>query len=126
MISISHDSYIRMTFAELMSTSFENVYNELSAELAEDLIEQGIPAVRAGFSEWRSTTTPAASIGFTFFSTSAAPGVPHATPEKVRTNVMLTERDGYDLGAANAEVLRLWLDTFQWKSAVATVFSTAD
>lgn len=113
-----------MTFADLMSIPFDNVYNELDVGLTADLLDQGISAAKAGFSEWQSQTIPSVSIGFTFFSTSAEPGIPYAAPEKMRTNVMLTGSDGYDLGDANSDVLRLWLDIFQWRRTVAKVLSS--
>lgn len=119
MPSISLDSYIRLTLQELLETSFENVYNELDTDLVAELLDRGIPADRAGFSEWVSKTTPAIAIGFTFFTSPADPGVPIATPEKIRTNVMLTGIQGYDLGDVNNETLRLWLEFFPWKMAVA-------
>jgi len=117
--SLSHDGYIRMRLAHLNTLSFVHLYSESDAGFLYELHNQTVPARAAGFSEWTSDSTPAVSIGWAWFIDQASDRMLLA-PEDVRSNLMLIDLHGYDLGPRmTATLLFAWLSGFDWQSEVS-------
>jgi hypothetical protein len=117
--TLSPDGYIRLPLASLNSLSFEHLFSDSDADFLQELREQTVPARSAGFSEWKSNTNPAISLGWGWFIHSESERLMLA-PDGVRSNVMLIDARGYDLGPGQTSNLFCsWLDTFEWEVAVS-------
>jgi len=118
---LSPDGYVRMPLATLDALSFDHLFSQCDDEFLQELCAQTVPAAVAGFSEWKSRTDPAISLGWGWFVHSRSQRVLLA-PENVRSNVMLIDARGYDLGPVQtANLFRLWLDGLSWQDSVGTV-----
>jgi Domain of unknown function (DUF4902) len=114
-LKISRDGYIRIAFSDLTSLPFLHLCSEHDPDFCEELQAKAIPSRIAGFSECRSDTTPAISLGWGWYVHDAANCLMLA-PEPVRSNVMLIDKYGYDLGnVATAGVLSAWFALFDWQ-----------
>lgn len=115
---MSPDGYIRLPLASLNALSFVHLYSESDEAFLEELKAQTIPARSAGFSEWKSTTAPAISLGWGWFIHSQREHMMLA-PDGVRSNVMLIDAHGYDLGPIKtSNLFCTWLSTFEWQHIV--------
>lgn len=115
---LSPDGYIRLPLASLNSLPFVHLFSESDPEFLQELKAQTIPARSAGFSEWKSDTKPAISIGWGWFIHNQSEQVMLA-PDGVRSNVMLIDTHGYDLGPAKTSYLFCtWLSAFEWQEIV--------
>jgi Domain of unknown function (DUF4902) len=125
-LQISRDGYIRIAFSDLASLSFLHLGSEHDPNFCEELQAQAIPSRIAGFSECRSDTTPAISLGWGWYVHNAANCLMLA-PEPVRSNVMLVDKYGYDLGnVATAGVLSAWFALFDWQVWLADLIGECD
>jgi hypothetical protein len=112
-----------MTFQELLSMNFVNAQNELNEDLENDLNDIGLAVKKAGFSEWVSTTSPKASISFSFFSReNKLNKCLFLGPSDICGNIMLTDTKGSDLGQNNIDVIRIWLEMFEWETSLARIY----
>lgn len=119
MLSMSPDGYIRLPFTDFISLPFVHVFSESDTEFLEELRAQTVPAVLAGFSEWRSTTNPSVSLGWGWFIHHQS-GQMLLAPDGVRSNLMFRDIRGYDLGSARTmELLSTWLSIFEWQDTVS-------
>jgi hypothetical protein len=115
---LSPDGYIRLPLASLKTLRFVHLFSESDEDFLEELKTQAIPARLAGFSEWKSDTSPAISIGWGWFIHSQSQGMMLA-PDGVRSNVMLIDAQGYDLGPMKtSNLFRTWLAAFEWQCVV--------
>ena len=118
MPSLSHDGYIRLRLASLNEISFVHLFSESDSDFLRELVSQTIPARCAGFSEWKSNADPAISLGWGWFIHSDSDRMLLA-PDGVRSNVMLIDMHGYDLGQQKTSSLfSAWLNAFNWQPAV--------
>jgi len=118
--TVSHDGYIRLSLKHLSELPFTHLNSDVDPEILEDLQMQTVPAAAAGYSEWTSITTPAISLGWSWFVHSRS-GQLLLAPEAVRSNVMLVDARGYDLGQmATSFLFATWLATHEWKNVVST------
>lgn len=116
---MSPDGYIRLPLASLHSLSFEHLFSESDADFLQELKAQTIPARSAGFSEWKSNTSPAISLGWGWFIDHRSDRMLLA-PDGVRSNVMLIDAYGYDLGPMKtSSLLCTWLSAFEWQGTVS-------
>ena len=116
--SASHDGYIRLSLSHLGQVPLIHLDSALDDDMLEELRIRTVPAEAAGYSEWCSNTVPVLSIGWTWFKHSHSRELVQA-PEAVRSNVMLIDKFGYDLGAATTSLLfGTWLATHNWKPVV--------
>jgi hypothetical protein len=121
-LAISPDGYIRLSLANVSAMPFLHLFSEVNDDLLEELQLQlqAVPARLAGFSEWKSNTSPAISIGWGWFIHSRTNRVCLA-PDGVRSNVMLIDALGYDLGALKTSNLFCsWLSNFEWQHFVSS------
>ncbi|HYD80169.1 MAG TPA: DUF4902 domain-containing protein [Paucimonas sp.] len=116
---VSHDGYIRLSLRNLSEIPFVHLASDLDTGILEELQMQTVPAQTAGYSEWISNTTPAISLGWSWFVHSDSRRLLPA-PEAVRSNVMLIDARGYDLGpTATSFLFTTWLATHDWEHAVS-------
>lgn len=117
--ALSPDGYIRLPLAGLTTLPFVHLFSETDAHFLEELQSQTVPARSAGFSEWKSDTTPAVSLGWGWFVHSDSDRLMLA-PEPVRSNVMLVDTFGYDLGPMKtSDLFSSWLEIFNWQDSVS-------
>jgi len=115
----SPDGYIRLRLASLNNLSFVHLFSESDSGFLKELRSQTIPARYAGFSEWKSEADPAISLGWGWFIHTDSDRMLLA-PDGVRSNVMLIDMHGYDLGPQKTSSLfGAWLNAFDWQPAVA-------
>jgi hypothetical protein len=116
---MSPDGYIRLPLASISSLPLRHLFSEPDDGFLEELRMQTIPARAAGFSEWKSETSPAISIGWGWFILGHSDRLLLA-PDGVRSNVMLIDARGYDLGAsATSRLFCSWLGAFDWQNVVS-------
>lgn len=97
---------------------FFHFFSESDTDFLLELRAQTIPASVAGFSEWVSDTSPAISIGWGWFVHNESRRILLA-PDGVRSNTMLVDAAGYDLGPLKTSSLFcLWLEELEWQSSV--------
>lgn len=118
--AMSPDGYIRLPLASLNALSFVHLYSESDEAFLDELKAQTIPASSAGFCEWKSDTAPAISLGWGWFIHSQTERMMLA-PDGVRSNVMLIDAQGYDLGPIKtSNIFCTWLAAFEWQSTVGS------
>lgn len=119
-LATSADGYIRLPLSRLSAMQFEHLGSDADAGFLAELREQALPASNAGFSEWASDTTPAVSLGWGWYIHDTSNRMLPA-PDPVRSNVMLTDLHGYDLGpVATAHLFSAWLAGYDWQADVST------
>ncbi|GAB3551452.1 hypothetical protein GCM10027343_35680 [Noviherbaspirillum agri] len=117
--ALSPDGYIRMPLSSLNSLRFVHLYSDNDADFLDELRGQTIPARSAGFSEWKSSSEPSVSLGWGWFIHTPSQRMMLA-PDGVRSNVMLIDLHGYDLGPMKTSSLfGIWLGTFNWQGDVS-------
>lgn len=121
---MSPDGYIRLPLASLNMLSFVHLFSQPDDDFLNELREQTVPAGLAGFSEWKSDSEPAVSLGWSWFVHSGSERLLLA-PDGVRSNVMMIDACGYDLGTAKTSGLfYVWLNVFDWQAEVAASLAT--
>ena len=126
MTLLSPDGYIRLTFADLVVLPFEHLFSEADSDFLAELRVQMIPAHLAGFTEWKSQSTPTVSLGWSWFVHAQSDQLLLA-PGPIGSNLMLRDEHGYDLGApTTSELLSIWINALDWKDTVRKAVSNAD
>jgi hypothetical protein len=115
---MSPDGYIRLSLAALSSAPLVHLFSTVDHHFLQELLEQAVPARSAGFSEWKTATAPEISIGWGWFVHDKL-GRLFLAPDGIRSNVMLIDALGYDLGAVKtSNLFCTWLSIFEWKETV--------
>lgn len=117
-LKISPDGYIRLPFSSFSSLQFVHLYTDHDPALCDELIAQSIPVNSAGFSECISATTPSISLGWAWYI-HAHSNLLMLAAEPVRSNVMIIDMHGYDVGSATtSELISEWLQYCDWRAMV--------
>ena len=115
---LSPDGYIRLSLTSLNELSFTHLFSEHDDAFLNELREKTVPARLAGFSEWRSDTDPSVSLGWGWFIHDQS-DLMMLAPDGVRSNVMLLDAQGYDLGPMRtSDLFCTWLNIFPWQDVV--------
>lgn len=115
---MSPDGYVRLRLANLNLLPLVHLYSENDDEFLQELQAQTVPARAAGFSEWKSVSDPVISLGWSWFIHNHSERMMLA-PDAVRSNVMLIDTFGYDLGPQKtSSLLFSWLGGFEWTKDV--------
>lgn len=123
---ISPDGYIRLRLSSLDTLPFVHLFSESDDGFLAELRSQTVPARCAGFSEWASETIPPVSIGWGWFIHCDSERIMLA-PDGVRSNVMLVDMHGYDLGMEKtSRLFGAWLNAFEWQPVVSSVLNHHD
>jgi len=116
---MSPDGYLRMRFVDLCGLTFVHLFSSYDETLLDALHTEGVCAATAGISEWKSETDPEVSLGWDWFVDSSS-GRLLPVRKGVRSNLMLLDAKGYDLGpGATACLCAAWLGVFEWQPTVA-------
>jgi hypothetical protein len=119
--TVSPDGYIRLPFNHFSEMEFVHLTSDFDPDFLVELNIQAVPAITAGFSEWVSTTQPAISLGWGWFVHNRSRRLLVA-PDVIRSNVMLIDVRGYDLGAAvTSSIFNTWLSIHDWQGDVGAV-----
>lgn len=103
-----------------------HLFSEVDDDFLEELRGQTLPAQSAGYSEWKSDTCPAITIGWGWFIHSRTNRICLAL-DGVRSNVMLIDALGYDLGPLKTSNLFCsWLNDFDWQHMVSTALHSSN
>lgn len=120
---LSPDGYIRLRLENLRALPLVHLFSQQDGDLLQELRAQTLPAEVAGYCEWTSETVPAVSMGWDWFVDAASERMLPA-PERVRSNVMLIDVHGYDLGPQKtAHLINSWLHVFEWQQTVTTALN---
>lgn len=123
--TVSHDGYIRLSLQALSEMPFMHLASDLDPCILSHLKLQTVPAQEAGYSEWSSMTAPTVSIGWSWFIHDQTKRLLPA-PETIRSNVMLIDAHGYDLGkVASSYLFVTWLNLQDWQETVADAVGLA-
>lgn len=118
--TVSRDGYIRVASRGLDDITLVHLSSDPDSDFLDELRRRTVPAVAAGFSEWISSSVPVVSLGWGWFVHSHS-GRLLLAPDGVRSNLMLTDTRGYDIGLpATSQMLSDWLVTYPWHQSVAS------
>ena len=121
--SATFDGYLRLSVPALRALSFRHLFSDVDPDLLGELKRLGIATACAGCSEWVATERRSVSLGWSWY-VDAKTGQMLIAPEDVRSNLMLTDAGGYDLGPArSASCLRSLLPLLDWKTEVAAALA---
>ncbi len=111
----SFDGYIRLTFDAFSNLEFRQKLAWEDEGLRDELIEENVPAFRAGFCEWATDeVSNPVSVGWAWFR--LADNRTFLAPGGISSNVMFIAQSGYDLGMRKTnELLRAWLTGEDWQ-----------
>ena len=117
MPSISADSYIRLTLEQLQAVRLEHLISDIDADRPPAGGAATATAI-SGYTEWASAEVPRVSLGWDW---ELAPYEGGLRPRRLglpRSNVMLVDAAGADLGpaASDAALARL-VDQMDWQRA---------
>jgi hypothetical protein len=109
----------------LSNLPFTHLASEIDPDFLDELKTQTVAAQAAGFSEWISGTTPTISLGWGWFIHNRSRRLLLA-PDAIRSNVMLIDIHGYDLGTTTtSHLFRTWLAAYDWQNPVASALGTS-
>ena len=115
---VSRDGYIRTVPTRIASLRFVHLASACDRTLLAELKANAVPAFAAGYTEWVSETAPTVSLGWDWYWDVISNRFLLATND-VRSNVMLVDAHGYDLGMnRTAQLICMWLTQLEWQAAV--------
>lgn len=108
-----------MTLAGFARLRFAHLVSNSDQDLLDELLDQALPVRAVGFSEWKSDSIPEVSLGWDWLIAIQSNQF-FLSPDAIRSNLMLIDTHGYDLGApVTSNLLRVWLNTvLDWQKAV--------
>ena len=118
---MSPDGYVRLTVTAFRAIALTHLLSELDADLnlPPSTASGACLASIVGYTEWASQTTPALSLGWDWRIATTAGRVRYEREGEVRSNVMLVDTRGRDLGAlATGVLLGVAVDILGWEQAV--------
>ncbi|HEY3730677.1 MAG TPA: DUF4902 domain-containing protein [Steroidobacteraceae bacterium] len=120
-LRLSDDGYVRLTLAALRTIKLTHLISELDPDTRPSPCRaSGASAASiVGFTEWVSHTTPALSLGWDWRIATIAGQVRYEREGEVRSNAMLINVRGRDLGeTASGVLLCIAVDRLEWKQVV--------
>jgi hypothetical protein len=126
-ITPSDDGYLRMSHARIRAIPLVHLISGLDTDpVGTDTGAVGATvAAIAGYTEWISLTIPALSLGWDWTLASSERELRYLRNGEPRSNIMLLDQYGRDLGfMSTAVVLALLIDEFNWQDAVGAFVRT--
>jgi hypothetical protein len=120
-LMVSPDGYVRLTMAAFRAIPLAHLLSELDADvnLPPSTASGACLASIIGYTEWTSLTTPALSLGWDWRIATASGRVRYEREGEARSNVMLVDSRGRDLGGlATGVLLCAAVDVLEWEQAV--------
>lgn len=119
MIVLSEDGYVRLSFAEIQSVPLVHRISGLDEPTRPADSTGGLQTSITGYTEWVSTTDPVITLGWDWQMEAAHHTVSLRRTSDPRSNVMLLDPAGADLGPARTLVLLgALVDALKWESDV--------
>lgn len=128
----SADGYLRCEIARLLHQPMQHLLSCLDVETGRPQVSGSgaLVATLTGCTEWVGTgwdsaaPGPAISIGWDWHAATLAGARRYVRSGVPRSNVMLIDARGHDLGfEATAVQMGMWIDRWQWEAAVAEYLS---
>jgi hypothetical protein len=119
-IQISRDGYIRLLPATFSKLPLVHLISGLDEEPDSGASSSGarVSAI-VGYTEWVTTESPAITIGWDWQLGASGGSASCARLGEVRSNVMLVDAEGYDLGPQrSSELLGTAIDDMPWSDQV--------
>ncbi len=101
---LSKDGYIRLCLQQLLQLEFVPVMSAPDKNVLAELAADGQAVSEAGYTEWISQTDPCISVGWDWYRDISSRRVLFAGND-VRSNVMLVDTGGCDLGTHLTAIL---------------------
>jgi hypothetical protein len=121
----SEDGYLRLSQARIRAIPLTHLISGLDADPAGLGAVGATRAAIAGYTEWITLTIPALSLGWDWVLESAERELRYLRVDEPRSNIMLLDRRGRDLGfMPTAMALGLLVDEFNWQDTVAKFVRT--
>jgi len=112
---VSADGYVRLPLSSLMALSFTHRIAWRDDDLLNELREENVPALEAGYCEWVTADAHQVSLGWAWFTVCAS-GTTLLAPGGISSNVMLIDAKSRDMGANQTDsLLRAWLASVEWQ-----------
>ena len=118
----SDDGYLRLSQARMRAIPLSHLISGLDTDPAgSDTGAVGATlAAIAGYTEWISLTLPALSLGWDWMLESSDRELRYLRTGEPRSNIMLLDHHGRDLGfVPTAVALALLVDDFNWQDTVS-------
>lgn len=123
LLNPDRDGFIRLRLASLSFSSMHHLHSRIDEGLGDDLRSVGFETPKAGLTEWSVNGLPSASLGWDWY-VSAVNNRMYAAVATLRTNLMLVDAKGYDLGEYGSTLLQSWLTQWPWDSRVRHALAT--
>ena len=118
-ITLSDDSYIRMTLEDFLTIPLEHLLSGLDDDKPVSLQEGASLARVSGYTEWLSTTTPTITLGWDWGLDVLQGRSCYLRLGSLRSNIMLVDAMTHDLGPTKtSELLGTAIDALAWQSAI--------
>ncbi len=119
MITLSHDGYVRLTPECFMQVRLAHLHSGVDGDRPPILTEGATLSSITGYTEWISATRPAITIGWDWQMTARDGQIQLIPLGYPRSNLMLIDEHGNDLGPSATEaLLRSWVGSFEWQPSV--------
>ncbi len=125
-LTLASDGYVRLSMATLQSLPLTHLISALDEYDGETHAGEGATAAFiCGYTEWVSNTVPVVSIGWDWQLQCLSPKTTFMRVGEPRSNVMLTDPSGRDIGAEKtATWLEIIIDELEWQGEVDRAIRT--
>jgi hypothetical protein len=124
-VRASNDGYLRLSQARMRAIPLTHLISGLDADPGGAGTVGATRAAIAGYTEWISLTIPALSLGWDWVLESADRELRYLRVGEPRSNIMLLDHLGQDLGfMPTAIALALLVDEINWQDTVARFVCT--
>lgn len=118
MLTISPDSYIRLTLAELSAIRLTHLVSGMDEDMPPLAGESAAATTISGYTEWVSDTEPVVSLGWDWVMEVAGGAVRMVRLGEPRSNCMLVDENNGDLGTSRTDAaLAALVDALAWQAA---------
>ena len=116
MLTISEDGYIRLTSRQFASLSLSHLLTAPDLPGGDDALADATATRITGYTEWVSVATPSVTVGWDWEMVGTGGSVWLRRLNAPRSNVMLVDDAGKDLGPAqSARLLGELVDARDWQ-----------
>ncbi|MFZ5554137.1 MAG: DUF4902 domain-containing protein [Bacteroidota bacterium] len=119
MITLSPDGYVRLQPEYFVRVKLTHLHSRVDGDRPPVLTEGATPSPITGYTEWISETRPAITIGWDWQMTARDGQIQLIPLDYPRSNLMLIDEHGNDLGySATEALLRSWVKSFEWQPSM--------
>lgn len=118
--SISKEGYVRISPVKFKNLILKHLISGLDDELESSDLEGAGASSISGYTEWKTSTSPAITLGWDWHLEIAHGAVNYVRSGHPRSNIMLIDENQlHDLGPTNTETfLSQVIDTMNWEITV--------